>query len=217
MKTKVAVVEDVERTRKLFVEWLAGSPGIEVVGSFGDAASAVAGMPALLPDVALVDINLPPGETGIECVRKLKPLLPCTQFVMLTVYEDVNAIFQALSAGATGYLLKETRRESLLDAISEVSRGGSPMSSSIARKVVQSFTPPEPKEAPERVDATLSPRERELLELLVQGYLYKEIADRLTLSRGSVNTYVRRIYEKLHVHTRAEAMLKYWRSGEKEP
>ena len=212
MKTKIALVEDVERTRKLFIEWLADLPEVEVVGSFGDAACAVAGMPALAPDVALVDINLPPGESGIECVRKLKPILPNTQFVMLTVYEDANAIFQALSAGATGYLLKETRRESLLAAVDEVLHGGSPMSSSIARKVVQSFSRPAPPEAENRVDATLSPREKELLELLVQGYLYKEIADRLNLSRGSVNTYVRRIYEKLHVHTRAEAMLKYWRS-----
>ena len=212
MKTKIALVEDVERTRKLFVEWLSDLPDIEVVGSFGDAASAVSGMPALKPDVALVDINLPPGETGIECVRKLKPILPQTQFVMLTVYEDVNAIFQALSAGATGYLLKETRRDSLLAAVEEVRNGGSPMSSSIARKVVQSFSSPAPQTEQNRVDSTLSPRERELLELLVQGYLYKEIADRLNLSRGSVNTYVRRIYEKLHVHTRAEAMLKYWRS-----
>ena len=212
MKTKIVLVEDVERTRKLFIQWLSDLPTVEVVGSFGDAAAAVAGMPALAPDVALVDINLPPGETGIECVRKLKPILPGTQFVMLTVYEDVNAIFQALSAGATGYLLKETRRDSLLAAIEEVRGGGSPMSSSIARKVVQSFSNPAPQAEPNRLDSTLSPRERELLELLVQGYLYKEIADRLNLSRGSVNTYVRRIYEKLHVHTRAEAMLKYWRS-----
>lgn len=211
MKTKIALVEDVERTRKLFIDWLSDAPDIEVVGSYGDAASAAAGIPTVAPDVALVDINLPPGETGIECVRKLKPILPKTQFVMLTVYEDVNAIFQALSAGATGYLLKETRREELLAAIDEVRNGGSPMSSSIARKVVQSFSKPVPtQENP--VESTLSPRERELLELLVQGFLYKEIADKLNLSRGSVNTYVRRIYEKLHVHTRAEAMLKYWRA-----
>jgi DNA-binding NarL/FixJ family response regulator len=152
-----------------------------------------------------MDINLP-GLSGIEGVRQLKPLLPTTQFLMLTVFEDVDHIFDALAAGATGYLLKQTPRGELLAAIKEVHAGGSPMTGNIARRVVQAFHdeaggPPE--------SASLSQREREVLELLARGYLYKEIMDTLAISRGSVNTYIRRVYEKLHVRSRWEAVAKF--------
>ena len=154
-----------------------------------------------------MDINLP-GMSGVEAVKRLKPLLPETQFVMLTVYEDADHIYNALAAGATGYLLKQTPRAELLGAVEDVHRGGSPMTSNIARKVVQSF-----RQASARAhqDEQLSPREQEVLELLARGYLYKEIADRLNISVPTVNTYVRRMYEKLHVRSRAQAVAKYAR------
>jgi DNA-binding NarL/FixJ family response regulator len=137
----------------------------------------------------------------------LKPKLPDTQFVMITVYEDANHVFNALSAGASGYLLKQTRRNELIDALKDVHAGGSPMSSQIARKVVQNFYRNENQAGGETVE--LSPREREVLELLARGYLYKEIAEQLKISVQTVNTYIRRIYEKLHVRSRAQAVAKY--------
>ncbi len=157
-----------------------------------------------------MDINLP-GLSGIEGVRRLKPLRPETQFLMLTVYEDVDHVFDALSAGATGYLLKQTPRRELLEAIKDVYAGGSPMTSNIARRVVQAFHREEPG-APS--SAALSPRENEVLELLARGYLYKEIMDELQVSRGTVNTHIRRIYEKLHVRSRAQAVAKHFSLGE---
>lgn len=162
-------------------------------------------MPQLRPDVAIVDINLP-GLSGIECVRTLKPRIPSTQFVMLTVYEDSNHIFDALAAGATGYLIKTTPREALITALLEVHGGGSPMSSTIARKVVQSLQHAKPAGKP---TDELSKRENEVLALLAQGYLYKEIADTMGIGLQTVNTYIRRIYEKLHVHSRGQAVAIY--------
>jgi DNA-binding NarL/FixJ family response regulator len=153
-----------------------------------------------------MDINLP-GMSGIECVRRLKPQMLGTQFMMLTVYEDPDHIFKALSSGASGYMLKRTPRAELLSAIKDVHAGGSPMSSNIARKIVQSFqrfnsvAPAEPD--------NLSPREREVLELLARGYLYKEIAESLHISVPTVNTHIRRIYEKLHVRSRSQAVAKF--------
>lgn len=203
---RVAVVEDDTSVRSILCDWIGQAEGFSCVHDFGDAESALSGLPAYQPHVALVDINLP-GMSGIECVRGLKPRLPNTQFVMLTVYEDSNHIFEALAAGATGYLLKRTARESLLTALREVYAGGSPMSSNIARKVVQSLqgTPPKAKPAADG----LSPRENEVLALLAQGYLYKEIADSIGISLPTVNTYIRRIYEKLHVRSRAQAVALY--------
>jgi DNA-binding NarL/FixJ family response regulator len=159
------------------------------------------GLPQEKPDVVLVDINLP-GMSGIECVRRMKLILPNTQFVIVTVYEDANHIFNALAVGASGYLLKQTPRIELLGALKEVHAGGSPMSSNIARKVVQSFRRPM---AETDGAADLSPREREVLELLGRGYLYKEIAESLGIGVTTVTTYIRRIYEKLHVRSRAQA------------
>jgi DNA-binding NarL/FixJ family response regulator len=205
MTIKVALVEDDARIRQTVADWLGHAAGMQLAGMYPDAESALEALPRIRPDVALVDINLP-GQSGIECVRQLKPQLPDTQFVMVTVYEDPDRIFEALSAGASGYLLKQTPRDDLLAAIRQVHQGGSPMSGSIARKVVQYFQPP----ASTVPKATaLSDREREVLELLSRGYLYKEIAATLGVGYDTVTTYGRRIYEKLHVHSRAQAVARF--------
>jgi DNA-binding NarL/FixJ family response regulator len=196
------VIEDDPSVRELLAGWLDEAKDFSCIGQFVDTESAAAGIPKLNPNVALVDINLP-GLSGIDCVRALKPRLPGTQFVMLTVYEDSDHIFEALTAGATGYLLKRTPRDALIAALREVHSGGSPMSSNIARKVVQSLQQAKPKLKPAEA---LSKRENEVLALLAQGYLYKEIADTIGVSLPTVNTYIRRIYEKLHVHSRAQAV-----------
>ncbi len=196
------VVEDDNSVRGILTNWLNEAESFTCAGVFSDVERALPRIAEVGPDVVLADINLP-GLSGIECVRQLKPQLPATQFVMLTVYEDSNHIFEALSAGATGYLVKTTSREALIAALREVHEGGSPMSSNIARKVVQSLQRPSPGKCP--TDA-LSNRENEVLTLLAQGYLYKEIADVIGISYQTVNTYVRRIYEKLHVHSRAQAV-----------
>ncbi len=205
MPITTAIIEDDEATRRMFAGWLNRAEGFQCVAEYPDAASALAGLPALQPQVILSDINLP-GLSGTECVRRLKPLLPDSQFLMITVYEDADHIFSALAAGAAGYLLKRTAREALLTAIREVHDGGSPITASIARKVVQSFH--RPATAAPDPTADLSPRENEVLQLLAGGYLYKEVADALQLSVPTVNTYVRRIYEKLNVRSRAQAVAK---------
>ncbi len=202
----VAIVEDDVPAREILAGWIRGAEEFHLVGEYDDAESAIARLPEEKPAVVLFDINLP-GMNGIECVRRLKPRLPDTQFVMVTVYEDANHIFDALAVGASGYLLKQMRRKELLDALKDVHAGGSPMSSQIARKVVQSFRRNETESGGEIVE--LSPREREVLELLARGYLYKEIAEMLKISVQTVNTYIRRIYEKLHVRSRAQAVAKY--------
>ena len=202
----VSIIEDDSQARRILCDWIRRSEGFRFVSEHASAESAVAGLPQEKPAVVLTDINLP-GMNGIECVRKLKPLLPEVQFLMLTVYEDSDHIFHALAAGATGYLLKHTPRSELLAALKQVHSGGSPMTSNIARKVVQSFQQhAHPSIADE---ADLSGREREVLDLLARGYLYKEIAESLSISLPTVNTYIRRIYEKLHVRSRAQAVAKY--------
>ncbi|MEJ0090877.1 MAG: response regulator transcription factor [Limisphaerales bacterium] len=206
MSIAVAIVEDDVPAREILAGWIRNADGFRCAGEFDDAESALAKLPHEKPSVVLFDINLP-GMNGIECVRKLKPRLPDTQFVMITVYEDANHVFNALSAGASGYLLKQTRRNELIDALKDVHAGGSPMSSQIARKVVQNFYRNETHTDGETVE--LSPREREVLELLARGYLYKEIAEMLKIGVQTVNTYIRRIYEKLHVRSRAQAVAKY--------
>ena len=206
MAVTVAIVEDDSGTRGIVADWINNAARFRCVGAYPDVGTAVAGLPARKPDVALVDINLP-DSTGIECVRQLKPQLPQTQFVMVTVYGDSEHIFDALAAGASGYLLKRLTRETLLAALQEVHDGGSPMSSSIARRVVQFF-----RSRPQSPSATLenlSPREMEVLRLLAEGYVNKEVADRLGLSAPTIATYLRRIYEKLHVHSRAAAIGKF--------
>jgi DNA-binding NarL/FixJ family response regulator len=201
----VSIVEDDAQARRILAGWIARASGFRLAGEWGDAESALPLLPEKQPNVVLMDINLP-GISGVEAVKKLKPTLPGTQFVMLTVYEDADHIYNALAAGATGYLLKQTPREELLGALEDVHRGGSPMTSNIARKVVQSFGRNSVSVPP---GEELSPREQEVLELLARGYLYKEIAERLNISVPTVNTYVRRMYEKLHVRSRAQAVAKY--------
>jgi DNA-binding NarL/FixJ family response regulator len=204
MMTLVSVLEDDASIRQILTEWINRAEGLCCHSVHDSAESALAKLPQEKPRIVLVDINLP-GQSGIECVRRLKPLMPDTQFVMLTVYEDTAHIFDALKAGASGYLLKRTPREELIAALKQVQDGGSPMTSYIARKVVQSFyqTPAE-----RLAIEGLSPREREVLELLARGYFYKEITEALSISMSTVNTHVRRIYEKLHVHSRAQAVAK---------
>ena len=201
----VSIVDDDEPARHLLAGWINRAKGFHCVGEHGSAESALEHLCQEKPEVVLMDINLP-RLSGIECVRQLKLQLPGTQFVMLTVYEDADHIFNALSAGASGYLLKRTSREHLLAALLDVHAGGSPMTSSIARKIVQSFrqTPSSISAAPE-----LSQREQEVLGLLARGYAGKEIASALGISVTTVSTYVRRIYEKLHVHSRAQAVATY--------
>jgi len=208
MNIRVSIVEDDEPTREILADWIARADGFQLVGAFGSAEVALHQMPQQKPDVVLMDIKLP-GMTGVDCVRQLKPLLPKTQFVMHTVYEDSIHIFDALQAGATGYLLKQSTHDELLAALRYVYTGGSPMTSYIARQIAQRFP-----DAPARVEAddNLSPRERAVLEMVIQGFLFKEIADALNISVRTVDTYTRRIYEKLHVRSRAQAVAKFVKS-----
>ena len=207
MPITVSIVEDNDQLRGTLARVLNRAEGFHCVSQFANAEDALKTLPQAKPAVVLMDINLP-GMNGVECVRRLKPLCPETLFIMLTVYEDTENIFNALAAGATGYLLKRTPRAELLSAIQDVLKGGSPMSAHIARKVVQSFQRPVAAVHPTE---DLSPREREVLDCLAQGFLYKEIADKLGISYETVHTYVRRIYEKLQVRTRTEAVAKFLR------
>ena len=204
-KIRVAVVEDNGGFRKSLERLCSSTPDLELVGSFQDGESALSWLGENAPDVMLVDLNLP-GMSGADVIRRVKPVLPGVQFLVLTVYDDPARIFQALAAGAHGYLLKRMEPAELLSAIRELNAGGSPMSGSVARKVVQSFH--RMGEAQNETD-NLSPREGEILQLLADGYLYKEIADRLSISIETVRTYIRRIYDKLHVRTRTEAVVKH--------
>jgi len=203
----VSIVEDDIPVRTIFAQWLSRAKGFRVAGLHQNGLEAVAALPAEKPDVVLMDINLP-GLDGVECVRQLKAQCPKMQFVMITVYEDPNRVFAALAAGATGYLIKRTSRNALLDALRDVQAGGSPMSSSIARQVVQSFAKASPTPPPADFEP-LSQREKEVLGLLSEGYAVKEISESLGLSEHTVNTYLRRVYEKLHVHSRSQAAARY--------
>jgi len=209
MSITVSIVEDDASAREILAEWIRQAEGFQCVGEHNSVEQALAELPAEKPLVVLMDINLP-GLSGIEGVRRLKPQLPGTQFVMLTVFEDSDHIFDALTAGASGYLLKQTPRMELLESLKDVHSGGSPMTSNIARKVVQAFQRREAAAAGSSAEnagsENLSPREREVLELLARGYLYKEIMEALKISRPTVNTYIRRIYEKLQVRSRSQAV-----------
>jgi DNA-binding NarL/FixJ family response regulator len=204
MSIGVSIIEDDPSVREVLSHWLDQVPDFHVVSEYGSAESAVAHLPADNPQVVLVDINLA-GRSGIHCVRRLKPLMPQTQFLVLTVYCDSHHIFDALSAGATGYLLKRTPQAEVLAAIKQVHEGSSPIDSFIARKVVEFFQRSKPQ--PNELDV-LSPRESEVLRLLAHGFSYKEIADQLSVSLPTINTHIHRIYQKLHVRSRAEAVLR---------
>lgn len=206
MPIHVSIVEDDRLTREGLVVLLTGSPSLGRIRAYASAEEAIAAMPQEPPDVALVDINLP-GMNGIACVERLKRALPALQILMLTTYEESELIFESLRAGASGYLLKKAIPRQLVAAIEELQAGGAPMSISIARKVVEHFRP-DSRRAPSEVD-TLTPREQEILALLAEGCLYKEIADRLAITLGTVRTHMQHIYEKLHVQSRTAATLKF--------
>ena len=207
MPVSVSIVEDNDKLRATLTRVLNRADGFRCVSQYANAEDAVKDLPQVRPDVVLMDINLP-GMNGVECVRQLKRLVPETQVVMLTVYEDTENIFNALAAGASGYLLKRTTSKELLEAVQDVRRGGSPMTMHIARKVVQSF---QKSAASAQTTENLSDREQQVLDLLSQGLIYKEIADKLGISYETVHTYIRRVYEKLQVRTRTEAVAKLLR------
>jgi DNA-binding NarL/FixJ family response regulator len=204
MSIRVSVVEDDTRVRGGLVQLINLSEGFQCVSQHSTGETALAELGRVKPDVVLMDINLP-GINGVECARQLRPSLPQAQIMMLTVYEDTELIFKALTAGATGYLLKQTPPAELLAAIRDVHRGGSPMTSHIARKVVASFQ----QTAPTRTLENLTPREQEVLDHLARGFLYKEIAEALGISYDTVHAHIRRIYEKLQVRSRTEAVAKH--------
>jgi len=206
---KVAIVEDDDWIRENLASQIDLAPGYCCVSRYRTGEEALAGLPSEAPDVVLMDINLP-GLSGIECVRRLKALRPSLTILMLTVYEESDQIFDSLRAGASGYLLKRSAEKELLEAIAQVYQGGSPMSSLVARKVEQFFNRLGDA-APEL--QRLSPREKEILELLSRGAAYKEIGDRLALSIHTVRMHIRGIYGKLQVHSRGEAVSKYLRSS----
>ncbi len=205
MDTTVCIVEDSFELSDSVVKYIDGTPGFRCLGAYGSAEQALSEIPRQRPQIVLMDINLP-RMSGIECVERLKEVVPHIQIVMLTVYEDSDQVFQALAAGACGYLIKSTPPAKLMEALEEVIRGGSPMSSHIARKVVQSFKVPSRLVLP---GETLSQREQEVLEYLSKGWPYKQIATSMSISMDTVRTYIRRIYEKLHVNSRTEAVVKY--------
>jgi DNA-binding NarL/FixJ family response regulator len=209
MIISVSIVEDDPEVRASLARLIDSSPGYRCASRHASGEEALAQIPKVRPHVVLMDINLT-GLNGVECARRLKPLAAETQIIMLTVYQSTEHIFNALAAGATGYLLKQTPPAELLAAITDVHGGGSPMSSHIARKIVQSFQ--KPVEAAS--DAVgLSPREVEVLDLLAKGYLYKEIADMMKLTYATVHTHIRHIYEKLHVRSRTEAVALHLSKG----
>jgi DNA-binding NarL/FixJ family response regulator len=192
--------------RQSIVTFINGSPGFRCLSAYCSAEAALKGLIKERPDVVLMDIRMA-GMNGIECVNRLKELWPEIQIVMLTVYEDTEQIFNALAAGASGYLLKRRNPDQLLEAIREVYEGGSPMSHSIARKVVASFQKTEQGGAESNI--LLSPREQMVLDCLAKGLAYKQIADQLSINVTTIRSYLRRIYEKLHVQSRSEAVARY--------
>jgi len=210
---KIVIVEDETWLREDLVKKINATPGFLCINNFRTAEEAIERIPADAPDVVLMDINLP-GMDGVECVRRLRGKLPQAKFIMLTVYSESEKIFDSLLAGASGYLLKRTTTAELLAAIQQVRAGGAPMSSSIARKVVDYFN----KIGEQKTDTpALSPREQQVLELLAKGAAYKKIADQLSLSIDTVRMHVKHIYAKLYVHTRSEATAKYQQQSQFRP
>ena len=206
---RIAIVEDDDQIREMFIELLEESEGFRCIGGYPNGEDAVKDIPNKTPDLVLMDINLP-GMNGIECVSTLSKKLPKTHFVMLTVYEDSDRIFDSLAAGAVGYLLKSTAQEEILDLLLDIRQGGAPMSAPIARKVVQSFKK-EQKQKTEQEFPELTERENEILKQLALGLLNKEIADELYVSIDTIKSHVRSIYKKLQVRTRTEAVIHYYK------
>ncbi len=205
MPINVAIVEDDSGVRESLAALIRGTAGFQCIGKFPNAELALRDLPKNWPDVVIMDINLP-NQSGIECLTKLKALRPKLQILIFTVFEDSNEIFKALMAGASGYLIKETPPAEILEAIGEVHRGGSPMSGHIARKVVDYF---QNKGKSSEDVGSLSARELEVLTYLAKGFRYKEIGDVLSISSLTVRSHLQKIYEKLHVRSRTEAVVKF--------
>ena len=203
----VSIVEDMDEIRGRLKSILEESGEFACMAVYNNAEDALKELPVSHPDIVLMDINLP-GMNGIECIQKVKALCPEILFMMFTIYEDSEQVFQALAAGASGYLLKKTPHDQIASALKELYQGGSPMSTQIARKVVAYFQKKTRTESEE--EKILSPREKEVLEFLSKGYLYKEIADRLHISTGTVRQHIHKIYDKLHVQNRTEALNKFY-------
>jgi DNA-binding NarL/FixJ family response regulator len=210
---KVAIVEDDVRFRKSLRRVIESKPGLTCIAEYGTGAEAIERIPRDLPEVVIMDLNLP-DSSGAEVTARLKSLMPHISVVILTVYNDADHIFKALRAGADGYLLKQATAGEILEAVTEAHRGGAPMTSEIARKVIAVFH--EPKPAP-TVTETLAPREREILELVANGYANKEIADKLAITLSTVCWYLHEIYKKLHVQSRVQAVNKLRQSSGRHP
>lgn len=206
----VCIVDDVSELRQALEEIVSSADGYKCIGTMSNATEALTRIPLLRPDVVLMDINLGDAESGIDCVRELKPMTSSTNYMMCTVYEDDEKIFEALRAGASGYILKKTEPSKLLEAIKELNEGGAPMSSQIARKVVFAFQNKPASANPGNDIEQLSFREKQILEELARGLMYKEIASVLFISAETVRKHVYHIYEKLHVTNRVEAVNKYF-------
>jgi DNA-binding NarL/FixJ family response regulator len=207
----IAIVEDLDEVREGLKHFLSLDPDLRVIGVYRDAAEAIGGIVLTPPDIAIMDINLP-GMSGIDCIVEIRKHTTDTQFMMFTVYENDEKVFQALNAGASGYILKSTGLPHIIEALKELYGGGSPMSANIARKLVNAFQK-NTKDASGGAIDVLTAREMEILQLLAQGLLYKEIADRLSISTHTVRQHIHRIYEKLHVQNRTEAINKLYPKG----
>jgi DNA-binding NarL/FixJ family response regulator len=204
MSISIAIVEDLDAVRNSLKDFISLNTDFIVVGAYKTGEEALSNLPAVNPDIVIMDINLP-GMNGIECIRQVKDKSPGTQFMMFTVYENDEKVFEALKAGASGYLLKNTGLLEIVESVQELHQGGSPMSSNIARKMVNLFRD-SGKETP--FMDLLSPREKEILQLLAKGLLYKEISEQLQITTGTVRIHIHKIYEKLHVQNRTEAINK---------
>lgn len=204
LKIKVVIVEDDTEMREGLESIVHSHPALDCIATFSTGEEALKQIPVIIPDIVLMDIHLP-GISGIDCVRQLKPHFSFTQFMMCTVYEDSENVFESLCAGATGYLLKNSPPGKITESIIDLYHGGSPMSSIIARKVIHTFRPVTQLNVEKE---KLTKREREMLDLLAKGYRYKEIADQLFISFETVRTHIHNIYEKLHVQSRTEALNK---------
>jgi|SRR6185436_15710900 len=200
----VSIVEDLDEVREALQRLINQSETFSFVEGYNNAEQAEKNIPLHPPDIVIMDINLP-GMSGIECINRIKEKCDGTQFMMFTIYEDDEKVFEALKAGAHGYLLKKTSKEKLLEALEELHSGGSPMSTNIARKVIEAF---EKKDQPAAEVNSLTNKEKQILDLLAKGFLYKEIASQLHSTRNTIKQHIHHIYEKLHVQNRTEALNK---------
>ena len=204
---KLAIVEDENSIREEYIDIFETTEGFAMSGAYSNAKDAIHHLPLIQAEVVLMDIQLSPQETGIEVIKKIRHLCPDTQFMMFTVFEDDNNVFESIKAGATGYILKKTPFNRVLDAVRELHEGGSPMSAGIARKVLSYFQ----HFPPATEDYKLTPREKQIMEALAKGLLYKEVASELNMSEGNVKQRIHSIYQKLEVYNRTEALNKYFK------